>query len=179
MPDVFIDTLHSWQNFYFMIGGAAAGLMGLMFVALSLGTHLINETTKQAFGSFVTPSILYFVSVVLIAGVMLVPVFAPVGLALTLFVGGAVGLGRTAQHVRVLIQTAIEHQDFTPWDWLAQIIFPIASYALMMLVGLGFAINQWPLAFMGLWLATLLLLISAIANTWSLVIWIIEQRLTD
>ena len=61
MTDLFIDTLHSWQNFYFMIGGASAGLMGLMFVALSLGTHLVNDETISSVGAFVTPSIIYFV----------------------------------------------------------------------------------------------------------------------
>lgn len=60
MADVFTDTLHSWQNFYFMIGGASAGLMGLMFVALSLGTHLVNDETRASFPAFVTPSIIYF-----------------------------------------------------------------------------------------------------------------------
>jgi hypothetical protein len=34
MPDVFNEMLHGWHNFYFMAGGAAAGLIGLMFVAL-------------------------------------------------------------------------------------------------------------------------------------------------
>jgi hypothetical protein len=49
MPDAFVDTLQSWQNFYFMIGGASAGLIGLMFVALSLGMRLLSDNTRQSF----------------------------------------------------------------------------------------------------------------------------------
>lgn len=175
MTDAFIDALRSWQNFYFMIGGASAGLMGLMFVALSLGTHLVNDETRASFPAFVTPSILYFVSVLLVAGVMLVPSYTPLTLGLMLFVGGAAGLGRTIRHVLQIIRVAIQNRDFNLVDWLAQIILPVVGYALVLIAGLGFTGNQWSPAFMGLWLAALLLLICAIANTWGLVIWIVEQ----
>ena len=175
MPTDFIETLHSWQNFYFMAGSASAGLLGLMFVALSLGMHLVSRTTPAQFEAFATPSVLYLVAVLLIAGVMLVPAFAPPVLGAVLLLGGTLGLARTSRHVRHLIRTAIEYQDFTVMDWLAQIIFPVVSHLLMMVSGLCFLIDQSPLAFASLWLATILLLIAAIANTWSLVIWIIEQ----
>jgi len=176
MTDVFTETLHSWQNFYFMIGGAAAGLIGLMFVAVSLAINFINKEISPEARSFVTPSIVYFVSVLIVAGIMLVPTYAPISLAAILFLAGAVGLGQTVPHVRQLYRTARRHNDFTRWDWLAQIILPAASYALILLTALGFVIGLWSLAFMGVWLATLALLMSAIGNTWSLVTWIIERR---
>jgi hypothetical protein len=175
MTDIFIDTLHSWQNFYFMAGGAAATLIGLMLVALSLGQHLVTEKTRAQVEAFATPSVIYFVSALLIACAMLVPDYAPGVLGIIFLVSGALGLVRSYSHVRQLIRTAIEHQDFTWWDWLAQIILPIAGYAGLMLAGLGFILDQSPLAFGAVCIAMLLLLISAIANTWSLVIWIIEQ----
>ncbi|MEO8396478.1 MAG: hypothetical protein ABI700_26020, partial [Chloroflexota bacterium] len=71
MTDVFNEVLVKWQTFYFMMGGAAATLAGLMFVALSLGQHLIGETTRDQMKIFAMPSIIYFVSVLLLAGVML------------------------------------------------------------------------------------------------------------
>jgi hypothetical protein len=39
--DAFTETLRSWQNFYFMIGGATATLVSLMFVAVTLGVQMI------------------------------------------------------------------------------------------------------------------------------------------
>jgi hypothetical protein len=178
MTEAFPDTLHSWQNFYFMVGGASAGLMGLMFVALSLGMHLVNDKTRAEFPAFVTPSILYFVSALLLSGVMLVPSFTPTGLGVMLLAAGVIGIGRTTQHVSHLVRVALKHRDFTLWDWLSQIIFPMMSYGLILLAALALALSQESLAFSGLWLATLLLLVCAIANTWSLVLWIIEQRPT-
>ena len=175
MNELFTETLHSWQNFYFMIGGAAAGLMGLMFVALSLGSHLINDETRAAFPVFVTPSIVYFVSVLLIAAVMLVSSFTASALGVVLLVGGAASLARTVQPVRRLIRVNNEHQDFNRWDWLWQVILPVVGYSLIALAGLGFVFDQWTIAFMGMWLAVLMLLLCAIANTWGLVSWIVEQ----
>src|SRR5690349_6600991 len=97
MTDSFNEALSGWQNFYFMIGGASATLAGLMFVALSLGQHLITEQTKTQMKIFATPSVIYFVSVLLLAGMMLVPIFTPVWMALVLFLSGGYGLLRVSR----------------------------------------------------------------------------------
>jgi hypothetical protein len=171
----FPDILHSWQNFYFMAGGAAVTLIGLMFVAISLGMHLVNDVTRESFRIFATPSIFYFVSVLLISCMMLVPNFTPTGLALVMLLGAVVGLVVTIPRVVKLIQAALKHQDFDLWEWFTQIIFPPASYVLVGLGAICLLANQWSLGITSIWLATILLLMSAIANTWSLVLWIIEQ----
>jgi hypothetical protein len=176
MTDDFIELLRSWQNFYFMNGGASATLIGLMFVALSLGTHLVSDSTRENMKTFVTPSVYYFVSVLLLAGIMLVPAYTPMGIGVMLFVGGIFGLVITVQHVRRLIQAALQYGDFDRADWLAQIILPIVSYGLILAAAILFAVNQWSLAFIASWSASILLLICAITNTWSLVMWIVEQR---
>ncbi|MBX3086619.1 MAG: hypothetical protein KF716_33605 [Anaerolineae bacterium] len=172
----FPDILHSWQNFYFMAGGAAATLIGLMFVALSLGMHLVNKVTEENFRIFAAPSIYYFVSALLICCVMLVPTFTPRELALIVLFGAVVGLIVTIPRVWKLVQAARKHQDFNFWDWLTQIIFPVLSYVLFGAGGLCLFIDQWSLGIVAVWLATVLLLLAAIANTWSLVLWIIEQN---
>ena len=176
MPDVFNDMLHTWQNFYFMAGGTAATLIGLMFVAVSLGIGIISTEITEEMKAFVTPSIIYFVSVLLIACVMLVPLYSPPVLALLLFGGGLVGLNWSIPFVRKLILIAKKNQDFNRWDWLTQVILPVFNYVLLLIMAVLFAINQWSLAFIGLWATSILLLVCAIANTWSLVIWIVEQK---
>lgn len=176
MPDGFNDMLHTWQNFYFMVGGTAATLIGLMFVALSLGMGIISTEITEEMKAFVTPSVFYFVSVLLIACAMLVPLYSPLALALMLFVGGLVGLNWSIPFVRKLIRIAKKHQDFNLSDWLNQVILPVMNYALLLAVALLFAIDQWSLAFMVLWATSILLLVCAIGNTWSLVVWIVEQK---
>jgi hypothetical protein len=175
MPNVFNDTLGSWQNFYFMIGGASAALLGLMFVALSLGTHLITDETRESMRFFVTPSLIYFVTVLVVSAAMLVPAYTPPVLAVGLFVGAVVGLGRTLQHVRGLVRAALKNQDFNVWDWLFQIILPVANYGLLLVAAIGFGLAQWSLGFAGVSIMSVSMLVTSIANTWSLVIWIVEQ----
>ncbi|MBX3065171.1 MAG: hypothetical protein KF726_19480 [Anaerolineae bacterium] len=176
MSDVFNEMVHGWQNFYFMVGGAAAALMGLMFVALSLGSHLVERTTQEQIGAFVTPSILYFVSVLLLACIMLIPTFSPLGLAVLLAAGAAIGLQRTVFHVRALVRTALKVGDFDRWDWLSGIIFPPLSYALVLIAAVLLLLNVWSVALLDLWLVVILLFVCAISNTWALVLWIVEQR---
>jgi hypothetical protein len=147
-----------------------------MFVTLSMGMHLVSDASRENIESFVTPNIFYFVSALVLACVMLVPTFTPSLLALVLGLGGLLGLARTSQFVRRLIQVAKRAQDFNLGDWLAQVILPLLNYLLILFAALCFSADQWTLAFMSVWLAMILLLVSAIANTWSLVMWIIEQR---
>src|SRR5437660_6850267 len=118
----FTQTLLGWQNFYFMIGGVAAALIGLMLVAISLGTHLVNDSTKAAFEIYATPNILYFVSVMLIACLMLVPAFTQIRMAVLLGIGGVVGTGYAIPYVHALTLSALRNQDYNLGDWLSHVI---------------------------------------------------------
>lgn len=173
--DVFVETLHSWQNFYFMTGGAAAALLGLMFVAMSLGQHLITDATRASFHYFVTPTIVYFMSGLLLCCVMLNPVYSPQGLALILVIGGIVGLVKTVPAVKQLFIIARRNQDFDPSEWLMQVFLPPVNYVLLWVAALCLLITQESLAFTTLWIANISLLACAVASTWSLVLWIIDQ----
>lgn len=174
--DAFVEAMGSWNNFYFMEGGAAAGMLGLMFVAMSLGVNLVAQTTQESVKTFVRPTIFYFAYAILIACVMLVPMFTAQGLALSLFVGGSIGLAMLLPQVVRLVLAAIKYQDFLLSDWLGQIIAPVMAFILLLAAALFFVVNNWSIAFAGLWVATVLLLICGIANTWGLVVWIIEQH---
>jgi hypothetical protein len=176
LMDIFDEMLGDWQNFYFMLGGASATLIGLMFVALSLGMHLVNDENREDINTFVAPSIFYFVSAFLIACAMLVPKYNPLILAFLLFDGSVVGLGRTMSYVRPLLEAAREHQDFDQAEWVAQAIGPLAAYAILLAAAIGFVVQQWTAAFIGVAAAPVILMLCAIADTWSLVLWVIEQR---
>jgi len=99
------------------------------YEALNPRCEIEHEGAKMVFA---TPSIIYFVSVLLLAGVMLVPIFTPVGIALVLFLSGGYGFLRVSKLAIILIRAARKHQDFTVEDWLAQVIGPVSSYALML-----------------------------------------------
>lgn len=174
--DIFDEMLGDWQNFYFMVGGASATLLGLMFVAISLGVHLVTDENRDGINTFVSPSVFYFVSAFLIACAMLVPSYKPLVLAFLLFEGGIVGLARTYRYSKPIVEAAREYQDFDRAEWAAQVIGPVVSYVLLLAASIGFVLEKWTPAFIGVAVAPIILLLSAIADTWSLVLWIVDQR---
>jgi hypothetical protein len=176
MPTTFTETLHSWHSFYTMIGSAAAALLGLMFVALSLAMNLVNSDNKQNFDTFTTPNIVYFVSVILVAGVMLVPTYTLTMFYAVTLIGTVLGLGLAIYFVRRDALTALRLGNFTWEDWCWICVMPIVSYVLLMAAAICFATGRWPAAFSILPAATLALLMTAIANTWGIVIFVIYHR---
>jgi hypothetical protein len=72
MLDTLAQPLQRWHDFYLLVGGAAATLVGLMFVAISLGSRLITEQSVPALRVFVTPTIIHFIYVLVIATVVMI-----------------------------------------------------------------------------------------------------------
>jgi hypothetical protein len=173
MPEAFTETLQSWQSFYTMIGSASAALLGLMFVALSLGTHLINETSREAIDTFTTPNIVYFCSVLLIAAVMLVPTYTTALFYIVIIGGTLLIITIGLYHVRKLYLAGMKHGDFNREDWFWTCIMPIISFTILLITAIYFILGQWSIAFSLLPIATVAILVTAIANTWGVVIWII------
>jgi len=174
--DVFTETMHSWASFYILVGTAAATLAGLMFVALSLGMNVMTDITKETFDLFVTPSILYFGTALVLAAVMLVPTFTPMGLALTLLLFGVIGFWITVAYVRAIIALGKRAGDFHWSDWVAEVVLPLISYPLILAAALSFALSREGIAFSILAFAPITLLLSGIGNTWSVVMAIIGRH---
>ncbi len=61
----------SWQNFYVMVGGAAAALTGLLFVAMSLHSKAIMADPLH--GSRALGTLLSLITLLFIAGAVLIP----------------------------------------------------------------------------------------------------------
>ena len=69
--------LIGWENFYGMVGQTAGTLIGLMFVVITLGATLGSDVPRKAILSavpmLVTPTLVHFGAVLLIAMLALVP----------------------------------------------------------------------------------------------------------
>jgi hypothetical protein len=65
--------LHGWDNFYMMAGTAGATLIGLLFVIITLSTHLSSSGIAHGARAFLTSTLVHFGSVLLQALVVLVP----------------------------------------------------------------------------------------------------------
>ncbi len=89
-----LPILSNWQNFYMIMGTAAATLTGLMFVATTLIARLdTHESIANAgISAFNTPTVVHFCAVLLLAGILSAPweAFSSVRLLLGLFGVGMV-----------------------------------------------------------------------------------------
>lgn len=75
MQEAGLPFLSNWQNFYLIIGSAAATLTGLMFVVITLiaGIERQVETLNAGLSAFNTPTIVHFCAVLLMAGILSAP----------------------------------------------------------------------------------------------------------
>jgi len=165
------DALHTWQNFYLLTGGASATLIGLLFVALSLGSHLVSDDSQKHLDAYVTPVLLYFVSVLIVACLMLLPdpsLLLVLGLTgLGLFglarVGGIFIFMRRPNHVVAL------------FHWFTHVVFPGSSYLLFTLGGLSLLVTNTSLSLLAVALGAMILLVAGIWHSWDLVLWVARQ----
>ena len=60
MEKAWLEQLEGWHDFYVIVGSAAAGLTGLMFVVVSLGPKVISGRGSAGVRGFVTPTVVFF-----------------------------------------------------------------------------------------------------------------------
>src|SRR3989442_2358295 len=74
MQEAVLSPLAAWQNFYVLIGTAAATLTGLMFVVATLiaGVRL-RVSSSEAFATFNTPNVVHFCAALLVATILSAP----------------------------------------------------------------------------------------------------------
>jgi hypothetical protein len=75
MQEAVLSPLATWQNFYVLIGSAAATLTGLMFVVITLsaGARGRVSSASGALGAFTTPNVVHFGVALLVAAILSAP----------------------------------------------------------------------------------------------------------
>ena len=169
MPDTLSQTLRDWQTFYFLLGGAAAGLVGLTFVAITVGSGLITKQDIPGLRTFVNPSLIHFIYVLVTASVVVMPTTTRMQLGILLVLAGLFSSGRVLSGVPFMWEQYKRHVvDVHDWGWY--FLAPLASYLLYVGTGTGLLLgSDQPLKVLA-W-ATILLLVAGIRNTWDLVMW--------
>lgn len=125
-PVAFAQVLHGWQVFYTLVGGAAATLTGLMFVAASLGVRLINERDDPLVRTFITPTVIHFSVVLLISALMTVPLQIPALLTTQLAVAGLSVVWYSLSHLQRL-RDFQRSGDMDGRAWFWNLTLPLLS----------------------------------------------------
>ena len=174
MSEAMLASLAAWQNFYVIIGSAAATLTGLLFVVMTLISGALVRVSSPWSGLrvFNTPNVLHFGAALLIATLLSAPwpTLWPAGLLV-----GLAGLGGVIYVFIVLWE--VHHRlsyHFVLSDWLWYTLFPLIAYTALLVAGILLPIST-TLALFIIAAATLLLLIMGIRNAWDVVTYMIVE----
>jgi hypothetical protein len=170
-----LPLLGNWQNFYMLIGTAAATLTGLMFVATTLivGFEKHVSVLDAAIAAFNTPTVVHFCTVLLIAGILSAPwqAFSSVSVVL-----GLLGLGMVF-YLIVVMRRLRQMPDYqTPLkDWFWYMALPFSAYIVLIVAAILLPANP-ALALYIISAVMIVLLFLAIHNAWDLVTFLAVER---
>src|ERR1700750_2555405 len=103
---------HVWDNFSIMSGTAAATLIGLLFVAITVTTGLPTSRIVQGTRGFLTPTLVRFAGVLFLSLVMLAPWPSARSIGIILGLGGLKGLiYQTTVVLRHVSLTSLDTND--------------------------------------------------------------------
>ena len=170
MDTSFAELVEDWHDFDVLVGTAAATLVGLMFVAASIGASVFTERDRSALKAFISPTVVHFTTVLMIAVVAPVPTHEWHTLAGLLAVVGVAG---AIYSTNVWIELFI-HRRFNVdvVDRLFYAGIPLVGHLLLLLA----AFFLWRQSEAGLDLLAagqITLLLAAIRNAWDMMIWIV------
>jgi amino acid transporter len=170
-----ISLLSQWQNFYMIMGTAAATLTGLMFVVTTLiaGIDAHLSTLNAAVSAFNTPTVVQFAAVLLLAGILSAPWQTLSSLS---FLLSLVGMAMAFYLIVVLRRMRrVPHYQSTLEDWLWYLIFPLLAHVLLIVAAFVLPGNPAPALYI-VGSAMLLLLLVGIRNAWDMVTFLAVER---
>ncbi len=152
--------MDDWDGFYALTGGTAGTLIGLIFVVIALGGDHAKEGGTDRIRLFVTPILVSFASLLIIALAMMPPLSQPVR-ALALGVIGCAGLFYVTNLAFLLRRLSSPDERELLWD----ILLPIAGYTLLVVSAAAWALRA-PFANFVVAAAVLVLLITELRKSW-------------
>jgi hypothetical protein len=168
----YTDTLAHWHDFFLAAGGAAATLVGLLFVALSL--HLRTVVAQPDVRALARITLTDFTCVLLTALLTLIPTDQASTTGWELLAVSAVNLPRAIPIVRAAFGR--DRSVLHPALLIRRFGLSLACYLGLAAIGLLFVVGQ-PENALG-WLVgdTIALLLTALRNTWDLLVTVADSN---
>ena len=162
-----------WANFYAITSAAAATLLGLLFVIITLaaGRRLKYETPHIRI--YLTPAVIYFSSVLLMSALLTVPNQTRLSAAICICLHGIAGLGYCGS---LAIRRGADSASYKePSDLFPYVVFPFGAYALMVAGGL-LLLRSAQIGLDVVAAGMLVLLAIAIRNSWAIATTIVSSQ---
>ncbi len=178
MPDAhplpLADALEHWHDFYVLLGTASATLVGLLFVAATVGSGVFTSGRRAASRMFLSASVIHFSSLLIACLIVLAPAQSWVSLGSMIVACGIFGLAYYGLTWRDAVRDGMSKS--IAWDdriWYA--VLPAIGYMLEAASGVCLTLRS-ALGCVALALSLGLLLVIGIHNAWDITLWSITRR---
>ncbi|HVC59253.1 MAG TPA: hypothetical protein VND19_02670 [Acetobacteraceae bacterium] len=134
------DALGPWREFYTMLGTASATMVGLLFVAATVGAGVFSNDRRAALRVFLSASVVNFSLILAACLVVLAPVRSWVLLGVVILGCGLFGLAHSCVAWRDTLRDGlIKAIDLEDRVWY--IVLPIAGYLFVAASGVTLALR--------------------------------------
>ena len=159
--------LAPWHEFYALLGTAAAALVALLFVAVSIATEVLtpDPESRSNTGTYMSPVVFHYANILFLSLIALVPTQTWESFGVVL---GVAALGSTVYSVVIVVRVHRNAMSDLP-DRLAYGGVPFLCYVAG-IVSAWFVLKESPIGLYLLAGAALLLLLINIRNAWDLMI---------
>jgi hypothetical protein len=166
------QALERWHDFYLLIGTAAATLVALLFVAISVGAGFLSPERAAPTRAFISPVVLHFTAVLVVSALALAPehtgVVVSMAIAACAAIGFAVSVFSTVQMLRYRWTNFVQ-------DYLAYGILPAVCYGALLVTAWMILMSND--AALDLLAAALLFLLAVnIRNAWDLTLSMVHRQ---
>jgi hypothetical protein len=160
----------AWDNFYMLVGATAGMLIGLIYVVVTFGAEHATSGDEDRTRIFVSPVLIQFASLLFVALAMVAPVSYAQRSALLGLIGCA-GLAYAA-NLALLARKRIEASEREPlWD----AALPMLAYIFILVSAAAWALGANFADEIGA-IASVILLVTALRNSWAITLAIIGRN---
>ena len=169
------ELFHTWHDFYLLVGTASATLVGLMFVAATLGASVFSEQHRNAMQAFISPTVVNFAAALFICIGVMVPSQTWLSLGLLLSAGGVAGLIYAGRGwVQMFVRRSF-HVDMVDRMFYATV--PLLGYLLVLAAGILLLLRlRWSAEVAAA--ALVVLMFAGVRNAWDMTTWIMMRTPT-
>lgn len=170
-----LQTIRDWQNFYMLTGAAAATLIGLLFVAISIsvGTNLSYEKARDSLRTFVSPILVYYVQAFILSCLAVIPLQNIIIPGFVIIIPGVINIFLALKVCWRILVLHRDEMDLGHWIW--HFLLPLLTGLLLASIAIGFFYDA-QLVVPGLAITVLLCLSIGLRNTWVLTLWLILHQ---
>ena len=167
-----------WDNFYLLIGGAAGGLIGLLFIVVTLLGGGQGALKLRAASIYMTPNVAHLAMLLTLSALAAAPRLTDPVRAAIVIAGAVACMAFTGRALLMLGAGAIKAAHWSDW-WGYGVVPFVACLGLAVSAAAAWTTPEW--AARGIAGSMIAMLLLAVRNAWDLVTWITAKgdSLTD